>query len=89
MTKTLLSEVAYAMEAPERLLPHLPYLLQDLPSLSGVEDDVVEVLREIGFPKGGAVLDLGCGRGDVAIRLAQTFDAEVNGATTVIRRSSR
>jgi hypothetical protein len=30
MAKTLLSEVAYAMEAPECLLPHLPYLFQDL-----------------------------------------------------------
>ena len=79
MTKTLLSEVAYAMEAPECLLPHLPYLLQDLPSLSGAEDDVVEVLSEVGFPSGGAVLDLGCGRGDIAIRVARAFDAEVTG----------
>ena len=79
MTKTLLNEVAYAMEAPERLLPHLPYLLQDLPSLSGAEDDVVEVLSEVGFPNGGTVLDLGCGRGDIAIRVAQAFGAEVTG----------
>jgi len=79
MTKTLLSEVAYAMEAPECLLPHLPYLLQDLPSLSGAEDDVVEVLGDVGLPNGAAVLDLGCGRGDVAIRVAQAFDADVTG----------
>ncbi|TQV80466.1 SAM-dependent methyltransferase [Denitrobaculum tricleocarpae] len=79
MTKTLLSEVAYAMEAPECLLPHLPYLLQDLPSLSGGEDEVVEVLREVGFPKSGTVLDLGCGRGDIAIRVARAFDAKVTG----------
>ena len=79
MTKTLRSEVACAMEAPEFLLPHLPYLLQDLPSLSGAEDDVVEVLREVGFPTGGTVLDLGCGRGDIAIRVARAFDADVTG----------
>lgn len=79
VTKTLLSEVAYAMEAPECLLPHLPYLLQDLPSLSGAEDDVIGVLKEVGFPNGGAVLDLGCGRGDIAIRVARAFDAEVTG----------
>ncbi len=76
---TLLGEVAYAMEAPECLLPHLPYLLQDLPSLSGAEDDVVGVLSEVGFPSGGTVLDLGCGRGDIAIRVAQAFDAKVKG----------
>ena len=29
VTKTLLDEVAYTMEAPECLLPHLPYLLQN------------------------------------------------------------
>lgn len=79
MTRTLLDEVAYAMEAPECLLPHLPYLLQDLPSLSGAEDDVVEVLSEVGFPSGGTVLDLGCGRGDIAIRVARALGAEVTG----------
>lgn len=79
MTRTLLDEVAYAMDAPECLLPHLPYLLQDLPSLSGAEDGVVEVLSEVGFPSGGTVLDLGCGRGDIAIQVAQAFGAEVTG----------
>ena len=79
MTRTLLNEVAYAMEAPECLLPYLPYLLQDLPSLSGAQDDVVEVLSEVGFPSGGTVLDLGCGRGDIAIRVAQAFGADVTG----------
>lgn len=79
MTDTLTAEIAYAMEAPESLLPHLAYLLQDLPSLSGSETDVAEVLREVGFPAGGAILDLGCGRGDIAIRLARLFDAQVTG----------
>ncbi len=77
--KTLLNEVAYAMEAPECLLPHLPYLLQDLPSLSGSEDDIVKILSEVGFPSGGTVLDLGCGRGDIATRVARAFEAEVTG----------
>lgn len=79
MTTKITDEIAYAMEAPECLLPYLAFLLQDLPSLSGAEDDVVRVLREVGFPKGGTVLDLGCGRGDIAIRLARAFDAEVTG----------
>lgn len=41
----LRGEVAYTMEAPERLLPHLAWLLQNLPSLGGVEE---AVLREAG-----------------------------------------
>ncbi|MCG8509192.1 MAG: class I SAM-dependent methyltransferase [Rhodospirillales bacterium] len=79
MTTNITGEIAYAMEAPECLLPHLAFLLQDLPSLSGAEDEVAQVLREVGFPKGGTLLDLGCGRGDIAIRLARAFDAEITG----------
>ena len=79
MTRSLEDEVAYAMETPATLLPHLAYLLQDLPSLSGTEVDAVELLQEVGFPTGGTILDLGCGRGDIAIRLARVFDAQVTG----------
>ncbi len=79
MTRSLKDEVAYAMETPATLLPHLAYLLQDLPSLSGTEIDAVDVLAEVGFPTGGSILDLGCGRGDIAIRLAGRFGATVTG----------
>ena len=72
-------EVAYAMEAPEELLPHLAFLLQDLPSLSGAEDEVVDALRAAGFPRGGTVLDLGCGRGDIAVNVAAALGATVTG----------
>lgn len=79
VTDALTDEIAFAMEAPASLLPHLAYLLQDLPSLSGSEIDAVAVLAEVGFPTGGTILDLGCGRGDIAIRMAQAFDASVTG----------
>ena len=75
----LTREVADAMEAPEDLLPHLAFLLQDLPSLSGAEDEVVDALRATGFPRGGTVLDLGCGRGDIAINVAAALGASVTG----------
>ena len=77
--KTLADEVAYAMETSKAMLPHLPYLLQDLPSLSGSEDDVVAALKEAGLPQGASVLDLGCGRGDIAIKVARAFEAKVLG----------
>ncbi len=79
MTRALDAEIAFAMETEEALLAHLPYLLQDLPSLSGDDDDVVDLLRETGLPTGGCVLDLGCGRGGLLIRLAQEFGAQVTG----------
>ena len=72
-------EVADAMEAPEELLPHLAFLLQDLPSLSGAEDEVVDALRAADFPRGGTVLDVGCGRGDIAINVAAALGASVTG----------
>ncbi|MEQ9012110.1 class I SAM-dependent methyltransferase [Algiphilus sp.] len=78
-TPGLEQEIAYAMEAPVCLLPHLPYLLQDLPSLSGAEDEVVSVLREVGLHPGATVLDLGCGRGEIALRIAQELEATVTG----------
>ncbi|WP_051630958.1 SAM-dependent methyltransferase [Afifella pfennigii] len=79
MTPSLEAEIAGAMEASAVLLPHLPYLLQDLPSLSGADDEVLAVLRRFNLPPGGRVLDLGCGRGDLAIRLAREFGAVVKG----------
>lgn len=79
MTAGLETEIAFAMETEPALVPHLPYLLQDLPSLSGADDDVAEVLQETGFPKGGDVLDLGSGRGDLSIRIARDFGARVTG----------
>lgn len=67
------------MEAPEALVDHLPFLLQDLPSLSGAEAAVIDALRSEGFPNGGAVLDLGCGRGDIAFAVARAIGARVDG----------
>lgn len=79
MATDLETEIAFAMETEAVLLQHLPFLLQDLPSLSGDDQDVIDVLKEAGLPKGCAVLDLGCGRGDILIRLAKAFDAHVTG----------
>lgn len=79
MTEALEAEIAFAMETEVALLAHLPELLQDLPSLSGGDDDVVDMLREIGLPTDASVLDLGCGRGDLLLRLAREFGARATG----------
>jgi cyclopropane fatty-acyl-phospholipid synthase-like methyltransferase len=79
MSASLLKEVTVAMEAPQSLLPYLPFLLQDLPSLSGVETDVVSLLQDVGLQRGGTVLDLGCGRGEIDIALARALGAEITG----------
>jgi len=79
VTTALETEIAFAMEAEAALLTHLPFLLQDLPSLSGAHEDIIDVLTEVGLPKASAVLELGCGRGDILIRVAKAFDAHVTG----------
>ena len=79
MSEQLTSEISHAMGAPECLLPHLPYLLQDQSSLNGVGAEIIAVLEEVGFGEAGRLLDLGCGRGDIGIKVAQHFKAELMG----------
>ena len=62
------------------LLPYLPYLLQDLWVL-GTPPQCVERLIRAHIPAPGSrrFLDLGCGKGAVAVKIAQTFRAEAVG----------
>lgn len=71
--------LARSMEAEPEILPFLPALFADLENLGARADEVVSVLREAGFPTGARVLDLGCGKGAVAIALAKEFGATVRG----------
>lgn len=75
-----LEEIAHTLEAPLELLPEMPWLLRDLPSLGGGGiGDVLAMLRRAGFARGGSVLDLGCGRGELALAFARAFEARVLG----------
>jgi len=62
------------------LLPFLPYLLQDFWEL-GSEPGVMAALakKHSGAREGAAVLDLGCGKGAVSVRIAQALKARVKG----------
>ena len=70
------------------LLPHLPCLLQDLRVL-GTPPECVESLVRTRIPESGSrrFLDLGCGKGAVAVRLAQAFGAEAVGAVWLLRKN--
>lgn len=77
--RTLEEDIAYAMELPRELLQVMPDLFADLPGLSGATSDVLQCLRKARLPQGASVLDLGCGRGELALAMAEAFDARVHG----------
>ena len=80
MKKDKDTSVAESLETSVRLLPYLPYLLQDLWALGGSVEDIISLIGDLDLPaKTTRILDLGCGKGAVSIRLAQKFGFNVVG----------
>lgn len=71
--------VAYALEAPPELLPFLPELLADVDELGSNAGLIASLLRNLGLPETARVMDLGCGKGTVAIEIASTLGLHVLG----------
>lgn len=71
--------VAYALEAPPELLPFLPELLADLDELGSDAEQIAEVIRDLDLPPTARVVDLGCGKGAVAIAIAGRLQLRVLG----------
>ena len=60
------------------LIPYIPYLLQDLWELGSDPEVIVTLVgRHIEHPSQARFLDLACGKGAVAVRLARAFGAHV------------
>lgn len=76
-------EIAASLDADPALLPFLPQLLTDFDVLSTEPDDVLALLRPLGLPAGLRVLDVGCGKGVVAVALAEALGAQVVGVDGV------
>ena len=79
MTLDLDESVAQAMEIDVRLLPLLPELLTDLSELGSSAEQVVSALESVGVNPESTVLDLACGKGAVAVALAQRLGVRVEG----------
>jgi len=74
------ASVAESLETSIRLLPHLPYLLQDLWALGSSVEDIISLIGDLDLPpEKTRILDLGCGKGAAIIRLAQKFGFKVVG----------
>lgn len=71
--------VARAMEADVRLLPVLPSLLIDLSDLGPSPEQIVSACQAVGVASESRVLDLGCGKGAVAVALAERLCLRVEG----------
>jgi len=71
--------VAQAMETDVRLLPFLPELLRDLWELGTSADQIVTALESVGVEPDSTVIDLACGKGAVAVALAERLSVRVEG----------
>jgi ubiquinone/menaquinone biosynthesis C-methylase UbiE len=65
----------------EALFPYLPYLLQDLWEIGSFPRTIVQLMKKhtLHHHQSFTVLDLGCGKGAVAITIAQELECQVYG----------
>ena len=62
------------------LFHYLPYLLQDLWEIGSSPAHIIKLMREHDLNKPAMqVLDLGCGKGAIAVKLAKEFGCRVHG----------
>lgn len=78
-TKTNHEVHEYFRISPE-LLPYLPELFADLWAIGSAPEIIVEWLRPLGLPpQSTRAIDLGCGKGAVAITLAKELNYQIFG----------
>jgi cyclopropane fatty-acyl-phospholipid synthase-like methyltransferase len=80
MSESTDRSAANSLETNIKLLPHMPFLLQDLWALGCSIDDILDCLEIAGFDAGEThLLDLGCGKGAVSVRTAARFSYRMTG----------
>jgi SAM-dependent methyltransferase len=71
--------VAYALETHTGLLPYLPELLENLDELGSDAKAISSVLDDLNLTESTSVVDLGCGKGAVAVQVAADLNFRVLG----------
>lgn len=71
--------LAYALEIDPALLPHAPELFADLDELGGNAEAITALIAGLNLPEGAKIVDLGCGKGAVSIKIADELGLRVFG----------
>lgn len=71
--------IAYALEMDVSLLPYAAELLADFDELGSDAELIVDVIRGLDLPVGARVVDLGSGKGAVALEIARETGFETVG----------
>ncbi len=83
--KSIEESVLTAMDCTDiRILPYLPYILQDFWEIGSDPDVMITLIRKhISNIKKLKVLDLGCGKGAVSINIAKQINCECHGIDAI------
>jgi len=79
MSEHIEQSIADSLEANKKILPYMPYLLQDIWALGCSLESIIEAAGFVDLNNKSKVLDLGCGKGAVSIQLAAEFGCKVLG----------
>jgi cyclopropane fatty-acyl-phospholipid synthase-like methyltransferase len=71
--------IADSLETNLKLLPHIPYLLQDLWELGSSVESILQLMETLGKSGNKRILDLGCGKGALSVRIADKYRFRVDG----------
>lgn len=78
--RTLEESIAMAMDCnATELVPFLPYILQDFFEMGSSATTIVNIIKEQKRDNKVKILDLGCGKGAVIIKIAEDVESECLG----------
>jgi cyclopropane fatty-acyl-phospholipid synthase-like methyltransferase len=80
MMKSLNESVVESLDGFQtELLQYLPYLLQDLWEIGADPDTMLSLIKQYLRPNKLNILDLGCGKGAVSIKIAKEINCTIHG----------
>jgi 2-polyprenyl-3-methyl-5-hydroxy-6-metoxy-1,4-benzoquinol methylase len=79
MSEQTEQSIADSLEANKKILPYMPYLLQDMWALGCALQPIIDAAAITGLHDKSKILDLGCGKGAASVQLAAEFGCNVLG----------